>query len=239
MVKFLSSKRGITPKQNWIRISCGYAQLHIKSFIITKFHEILLSNFRGVALTNSFRSIFHFGQISKFKKGVFREKNGIKISCESTHVLHNYKVSLNSVERFQRSCADKKNRTDGLTDLLTDWLRDGSKTFIYTWPPQLDAWGITNYYIMFYREYFKSFTLKPLVTFIALIFFVLRPWIINNLQDWKYTSFVVFIPYSQNMQRHYAAGGYYIIADVVERIGLKFQFQSWFSIHSVFLQLSK
>ena len=27
-----------------------------------------------------------------------------------------YKVSGNSVERFQMSCAKKKNRTDGLTD---------------------------------------------------------------------------------------------------------------------------
>ena len=56
--------------------------------------------------------------------------------CASTHyVLHNYKVSGNSVKRFQRSCANKKNRTDG----LTDWLTDGSKTLF---PPQLVAWGI-------------------------------------------------------------------------------------------------
>ena len=37
--------------------------------------------------------------------------------CKSTHyVLDSYKVSRNSVEWFQRSCADKKNRTDRLTD---------------------------------------------------------------------------------------------------------------------------
>ena len=39
--------------------------------------------------------------------------------CTSTHyVIHysNYKVSRNFEERFQRSCADKKNRTDGLID---------------------------------------------------------------------------------------------------------------------------
>ena len=51
------------------------------SFITTKFHEILLSGFRGVAL----------------------------------------------------------KRKTGLTDLLTDWLTDGSKTL---YPPQLVAWGI-------------------------------------------------------------------------------------------------
>ena len=44
------------------------------SFITTKFHEILLSGFRGVALTNCFSSIFHFGRIYKFKKGVIRRK---------------------------------------------------------------------------------------------------------------------------------------------------------------------
>ena len=53
------------------------------SFITTKFHEILSSGFRGVALT----------------------------------------------------------RKTGLTDWLTDWLMDGSKTL---YPPQLVAWGITN-----------------------------------------------------------------------------------------------
>ena len=46
------------------------------SFITTIFQEILLSGFRGVALTNCFSSIFDFGQISKFNKGVTaRKKN--------------------------------------------------------------------------------------------------------------------------------------------------------------------
>ena len=40
------------------------------SFITITFHEILFSGFRGVALTNCFSIIFHFVQISKFKKGV-------------------------------------------------------------------------------------------------------------------------------------------------------------------------
>ena len=94
------------------------------SFITTKFQEILLSGFRGVALTNCFSSIFHFGQISKFKKGVIlRKKIESKIPVD-IHIyilcLSYYKVSGNSVEQFQRSCADKKNRTDGLTDSQTD-----------------------------------------------------------------------------------------------------------------------
>ena len=111
-------------KKKWIQISCRSAYLHGMSFKTTKFNEILLSGFWGYALTNYFSSIFHFGQISK--RALLREKkmnqNFLWI-CKSTHyVLHNYKVSRNSVERFQMSCADKKNRTDGLTDWLTKTL---------------------------------------------------------------------------------------------------------------------
>ena len=38
------------------------------SFITTKFHEILLSGFSGVALRTVLSSIFNFGQFSKLKK---------------------------------------------------------------------------------------------------------------------------------------------------------------------------
>ena len=55
LVKFLSKKlfkKGVIPrKKNWIKMSCGYAHLHIMSFITTQFHEILFSGSRGVALT--------------------------------------------------------------------------------------------------------------------------------------------------------------------------------------------
>ena len=45
-------KKGVTPrKKSGIKISCGYAHLHIMSFITRKYHEILSSGFRGVALT--------------------------------------------------------------------------------------------------------------------------------------------------------------------------------------------
>ena len=46
-------KKGLIPRKKIeSKISCGYAYLHIMSFITTKFHKILLSGFRGVALTN-------------------------------------------------------------------------------------------------------------------------------------------------------------------------------------------
>ena len=44
-------KKSVTPKKNWIKITCGYAHLHIICFITSNFYEILLSGFRGVALT--------------------------------------------------------------------------------------------------------------------------------------------------------------------------------------------
>ena len=56
------------------------------SFTTTKFHEILLSVFRGVALTNCFSSIFLFGEIFKFEKGNSEKKNWIKISCGYAHL---------------------------------------------------------------------------------------------------------------------------------------------------------
>ena len=51
LAKFLSSKRALLPEKKWIKMSCGYAHLHITYFISTKFQEILLRGFRGVALT--------------------------------------------------------------------------------------------------------------------------------------------------------------------------------------------
>ena len=53
---------------------CKNAQLHIMSFVTKKFHAVLLSGFSGVVLTNCFSSIFHFGRISKFKKGHYSQK---------------------------------------------------------------------------------------------------------------------------------------------------------------------
>ena len=107
-------KKGVTLSvRNGIKISCGYTHLHGMFFTTTKFREILLSGFGGVGPTNCFSSIFHFGQISKFKKG----RNSVKKKwnqnflwiCASTHyVHHNYKVSRNSIEQFQRSWADNK-----------------------------------------------------------------------------------------------------------------------------------
>ena len=86
------------------------------SFITTKFKEILLSGLSGVVLTNCFRSIFHFRQISKFKKGHWSQK---KIEPKCPVDMHIYTLcplllqsSGNSVERFQRSCANKKNSSN-------------------------------------------------------------------------------------------------------------------------------
>ena len=118
-LSFLSNfevqKGALLPEKNWNKMSCGYAHLHIMSVITTKFQEILLSGFRGVALTNCFSSNFHFRQNTKFKKSVIQRK---KMKSKFPVDMHIYtlcpsllQVSGNSVEWFQRSCANKKNRS--------------------------------------------------------------------------------------------------------------------------------
>ena len=155
--QFFKFKKGVTRRKKLNQNFLWYAHLHGMPITTTKFHEILLSGFRGVALTNCFSSIFHFGQISKFKTGVTPRnelnQNFLWICASIHYVFHHYKVSWNSVERFQRSCADKKNRTNGLTDRLTD----GSKTL---YPPQLVAWGIMMVHM----------TILPYVFFVNILY---------------------------------------------------------------------
>ena len=58
-----------------------------------------LSGFRGVALTNCFSSIFHFGQISKFKKGLIPRKKMNQTSCGYAH-LHNMSFITSKFHEF-------------------------------------------------------------------------------------------------------------------------------------------
>jgi hypothetical protein len=59
---------------------------HIVSLLPTKFHEILFSSFRGIALTSCFSSIFR--EISKLKLNKFPKYTTIKygIECVAVHV---------------------------------------------------------------------------------------------------------------------------------------------------------
>ena len=116
-------KKGhFSQKKNWIKIFYGYAHLRIKSFITTKFQEILLRCLRGVALTNCFSSIFHFGQISKLKKGIIPRKKlnqNFMWVCTSTHyVLHYYKFHEILLRGFRVVALTRKTG-------LTDWQTDG------------------------------------------------------------------------------------------------------------------
>ena len=97
------------------------------SFITTKFHEILLSGFRGVALTNCFSIIFHFGQISKFKKGVTLRK---KIESKFPVDMHIYTLRPSELPSFTKFCwaVSEELRWQENQDWWTDWLTDGSKT---------------------------------------------------------------------------------------------------------------
>ena len=101
-VKFRSSKMGIAPRtRNRIKMSHGYAHLHIMSFITTKFQEILLSGFRGVALTHCFSSIFFFRQISNFKKSVIQRK---KMESKFPVDMHIYTFCPSLLQSFRKFC---------------------------------------------------------------------------------------------------------------------------------------
>ena len=93
--KILSSKRHNSHKIQEIKISWSYAQLHMVSLLPTKFHEILFSSFRGIALTSCFRSIF--GKIFKFKGAELPQNLGNQnflVICTTTYgVLTTYQVS--------------------------------------------------------------------------------------------------------------------------------------------------
>ena len=78
---------------------CTY--VHCMSLSTTKLHEILLSGFRVVSLTNCFISILNFGQISKFKKGRNSQKNiWIKNSCEYALLYTVCSSKLQSLTKF-------------------------------------------------------------------------------------------------------------------------------------------
>ena len=102
LAKFQSSKRPFLREKKRIKISCGHAFLYIMFLKTTKCQEILLRGFRGFALTNCFSCIFHFGQVSKFKKGVIPRKNWFKfpVDMHIHMVCPSQQVSGNSVERF-------------------------------------------------------------------------------------------------------------------------------------------
>ena len=69
-----------------------------------------------------------------------------------------------------------------------------------------------------------------------LLFNVIRPRNIN-WQEWKYTSFVVFVGYSQNIWQHNTMCRDELVAGIIENIGLTLQFSSWFSIHLLLYRL--
>ena len=98
----------------------------------------LLSGFRGIALTNCFSSIFHFGQISKFKNGIIPRK---RIESKFLVDLHIYTLCPSFLQSFTKFCwmASEELRWQEKQDWRTDLLTDGSKTL---YPPQLVAWGI-------------------------------------------------------------------------------------------------
>ena len=81
--------------KKWMRISCGYAHLHVMSFITTKFQEILLSGFRGVAW-RTVSAVFFI--LAKFQRVIF-----IFIKCPSANQnqLFYMKYNIYKCKMFQ------------------------------------------------------------------------------------------------------------------------------------------
>ena len=109
-----------------------WASLYTQRFNIawqstTKFHR-----FWRAVMTNSFRSMFII--LAKFLslKGEKVGSEFLQICASLQYVLHNYKVSRNSVFKAisEELCRQKKytGLTDGLTDRRIDWLNDSLKT---------------------------------------------------------------------------------------------------------------
>ena len=91
----------IAPQKDQISIFCKNAYLHIMSFISTKFHEIRLSGFSRVVLTNCFSSIYDCRRISKFKNGVFPI---IKMESKSPVDMHIYTLCPSLLQSFRKFC---------------------------------------------------------------------------------------------------------------------------------------
>ena len=126
-----------------VQRGCGhYYDVEARCSIFTNARFLIkmkerVSKLTYTTLQHCLRMLYTMNGNSKHKRRAIGQKRDINCSskgsnqhflskCTSTHyVLHIYKVSRNSVKRFQRSCANKKIRTDG----LTDWLTNGSKTY--------------------------------------------------------------------------------------------------------------
>ena len=95
-------------------------------YIVTSTHQSVMcvltvgpiATLIGSKHTTAMAGVFSAFHWKKKSRLIAREKqNKYDVQWHKLcYVLHNYKVSGNSVERFQRCWADKENKTNGLTD---------------------------------------------------------------------------------------------------------------------------
>ena len=113
-VKFRSSKRALIWEKNWNQ---NFLWICTSTHYVLHYYKVSGNSVepfqRSCANKLCWVISFIFAQFLSSKRTLFREKkwnqNFLWI-CASTHYdIHIYKVSRNSVERFQRSCANKKN----------------------------------------------------------------------------------------------------------------------------------
>ena len=143
---FVPIKTHVLPVKKQIRIIfCKYAHVHSLSTWTIKLHEMLLSSFRGVVLTNFFSCIFYFSQISKFKRGIIPPKkwneNFLWICASTQYVLHNYKVSTKLCWAVSEELGWQKTPRG-----LMDWLTDKQVKNINSIPSTTRCMGYNKFY---------------------------------------------------------------------------------------------
>ena len=135
MVKFLSSKRGITSRKKnqnfmWICISTWYVP---HNYIALR-HSVGRLQRSCADKTNRTVGLSFWSNFWSSKWALFREKKWIKFPVD----MHIYTICSSKLQSFTTFCCVVseelrwQEKQDCLTDWLTDWLMYGSKTL---YPP--------------------------------------------------------------------------------------------------------
>ena len=107
LVKYLSSKEALLKKLS----SYEHAHLHSMSFPNTKFHEILLSSFKSIAVAICFSSIFNFGQIKSRGKSPCKHADLYTMSFMKTKFHEILLSGFKSVAMTKKNPTKTNNQT--------------------------------------------------------------------------------------------------------------------------------
>ena len=113
LVKYLSSKEALLKKK---LSSYEHAHLHSMSFPNTKFHEILLSSFKSIAVAICFSSIFNFGQIKSRGKSPCKHADLYTMSFMKTKFHEILLSGFKSVAMTKNTHQNKQSNIPGQTE---------------------------------------------------------------------------------------------------------------------------